>query len=232
VIRIRKASERGQYDHGWLQTAHTFSFADYYDPENHNFRSLRVINEDRIAGGGGFPDHSHRDMEIVTYVLEGRLEHKDSLGNRGVIAPGLVQRMSAGTGITHSEFNASATVPVHLYQIWIMPNALGIPPGYEERALPDAQQAGKLVLVASPDGAHDSLKIHADARLFSARLNPGHGLGHHLRPGRSGWLQVMRGAVTVSGIPMQAGDGAAITELTGVEIKTQQGAEVLLFDLA
>lgn len=232
MISVRKSEDRGHYDHGWLKTAHTFSFADYYDPQHHHFRALRVINEDRVEGGGGFPMHPHRDMEIVTYVLEGQLEHKDSLGNRGVIMPGIVQRMSAGTGIVHSEFNASEALPVHLYQIWILPNARGVQPGYEERELPGVNESGKLVLVASPDGADGSLTIHADTRLYAARLEPGQSIRHRFVGGRSGWLQVMRGKAELSGIALKAGDGAAISELEGIEIKGIEGAELLLFDLA
>jgi redox-sensitive bicupin YhaK (pirin superfamily) len=232
MIRIRKADERGQYDHGWLKTAHTFSFADYHDPENHHFRNLRVINEDHIAGGGGFPMHPHRDMEIITYVLEGELEHRDSLGNRGIISPGLVQRMSAGTGIVHSEFNASEMIPVHLYQIWIMPNARGVTPGYEERLLPGTDETGKLVLVASPDGANGSVTIHADANLFAARLAPGQKLSHSFASGRHGWLQVMRGGVSADGQTLKAGDGAAISDLKQLDLAAEGDAEILLFDLA
>ncbi|MBX3473750.1 MAG: pirin family protein [Planctomycetes bacterium] len=232
MIRIRKAQDRGHYDHGWLKTAHTFSFADYYDPENHHFRALRVINEDRVAGGGGFPMHPHRDMEIVTYVLEGQLEHKDSLGNHGRIMPGIVQRMSAGTGIVHSEFNASDTIPVHLYQIWILPNARGVQPGYEERALPGAGQTGRWVLVASPDGAQESLTIHADTRLYAARLAPGDQLSHAFGQGRSGWLQVMRGSAELARNQLSAGDGVAISDQEQVTVASAQGAELLLFDLA
>jgi len=232
MIRIRKAEDRGQYDHGWLKTAHTFSFADYHDPENHHFRNLRVINEDRVAGGAGFPMHPHRDMEIITYVLEGQLEHRDSLGNRGLISPGIVQRMSAGTGIVHSEFNASELVPVHLYQIWILPNAKGVTPGYEERALPGADETGRFVLVASPEGREGSVKIHADANLYSAALEPGQKLEHDFTPGRHGWLQVMRGAASLSGQALKAGDGAAISDVGRIELASDTGSELLLFDLA
>ncbi|MBE7491255.1 MAG: pirin family protein [Planctomycetes bacterium] len=234
MITIRRSAERGHYDHGWLKTAHTFSFADYHDPRHHHFRALRVMNEDVIAGGGGFPMHPHRDMEIITYVLEGRLEHRDSLGNRGLIAPGIVQRMSAGRGIVHSEYNASATQPVHLYQIWLLPNARGLEPGYEERALPGAGETGRLKLVASPDGAQGSLRVHADARLYAATLAPGDRLQHVLGEGRAAWLQVMRGDVNVGGqtSPLVAGDGAAVTDQGEIALASGQGAELLLFDLA
>lgn len=228
--QIRRSAERGHFNHGWLDTYHTFSFADYYDPQHIGFRSLRVMNEDRVAPSQGFGMHGHRDMEIVTYVLEGALEHKDSLGNGDVLRPGEFQRMTAGTGIRHSEFNPSATEPVHLYQIWIMPERNGLPPGYEQRPIEVAKSENRLLLVASPDGRDGSLTIRQDARLYLARLDAGKAVPHDIQPGRAAWVQVLRGGVTVNGQALTAGDGAAL-EGEDVEIKGMQSAEVMLFDL-
>ena len=228
---VRRASDRGHGDHGWLDTWHTFSFADYYDPRLMGFRVLRVINEDTVAPGRGFPTHGHRDMEIISYVLEGALEHRDSLGTGSVIRPGDVQRMSAGTGVRHSEFNASASEPVHFLQIWIEPAAAGIAPGYEQKAFADADKRGRLRLVASPDGADGSVTIHQDARLFATRLGPGETIEHKLAPGRHGWVQVTRGALAVNGQRLAHGDGAAVSGEPTIALSGEGDAEALVFDL-
>jgi len=230
MIQIRKAEERGHFDHGWLNTYHTFSFADYYDPKCMGFQALRVINEDRVEPGRGFGTHSHRDMEIVTYVLEGELEHRDSMGTGSVIRPGEVQRMSAGTGVLHSEVNPSRTKPVHFLQIWILPERQGLRPEYEQKAFPAGERAGKLRLVASHDGAEGSLTIHQDAKLFAGTLRDGESIRYSLHPGRHAWLQVARGTVDVNGKKLSAGDGAAIEDEKEIDLKGQD-AEVLLFDL-
>jgi redox-sensitive bicupin YhaK (pirin superfamily) len=232
MITIRPAEERGHASHGWLDTYHTFSFADYHDPEHAGFRHLRVINDDRVAPGMGFGMHPHRDMEILTYVLEGALAHKDSMGNGSVIRPGVVQRMSAGTGVTHSEFNASQTDPVHLLQIWVFPEKKGLPPGYEEREFPEAEQRGRLRLIASRDGREGSARWNQDADLYATLLSPGETASHPLKPGRHAWVHVARGAVTLNGHALKAGDGAAISEEEGVAIRADAETEVLLFDLA
>jgi redox-sensitive bicupin YhaK (pirin superfamily) len=230
MIQIRKAQDRGHFDHGWLDTYHTFSFADYYDPQFMGFRALRVINEDRVHPGRGFGTHSHRDMEIVTYVLDGELEHRDSMGTGSVIRPGEVQRMSAGTGVLHSEVNPSREHPVHLLQIWILPERRGIKPEYEQKTFPSEERNGKLRLVASRDGAEGSLKIHQDARLFAGTLRNGDSVEYELKPGRYGWLQVARGSVDLNGKKLNAGDGAAIEDERALTLRGQD-AEVLLFDL-
>lgn len=232
MINIRRSDERGGGNHGWLNTKHTFSFDRYYDPNFMGFRSLRVINEDWVAPGEGFPTHPHRDMEIITYVLEGALEHKDSLGTGSVILPGDGQRMSAGTGIRHSEFNHSQSDPVHLLQIWILPDKQGHKPGYEQKSFPAAEKEGKLRVIASPDGADGSVTIHQDAKLFVSLLEPGQEVKHELGAGRSAWLQVARGGVELNGQKLGQGDGAAITEENRLNIKGVENAEVLLFDLA
>jgi redox-sensitive bicupin YhaK (pirin superfamily) len=231
MIRVRKASERGHFDHGWLDTYHSFSFARYYDPRHMGFRALRVINEDRVAPGRGFGTHPHRDMEIVTYVLDGALAHKDSLGTGSTIRPGELQRMSAGTGITHSEFNTSDSQPVHLYQIWLEPEREGLEPSYEQRAFPEGERHNRLRLVASPDGHDGSLTIRQDARLYLATLDGGRGVSHDLEPGRHAWLQVLRGDVGINGLALAAGDGAAISVEPGLTIRADGPSEVLLFDL-
>jgi redox-sensitive bicupin YhaK (pirin superfamily) len=235
MIQIRRAGERGHANHGWLDTHHTFSFSDYYDPEFMGFRSLRVINEDKVQAGYGFPTHPHRDMEIITYVLEGSLEHRDSMGTGSVIRPGDVQKMSAGTGIRHSEFNHSKTEPVHLYQIWILPERNGIKPMYEQKAIPAAEKQGKLRLLASPRGGNGSsaVKLYQDAELYSAELAPSQSVEHALGKDRYAWVQVARGSVTVNGRELNSGDGAALAQepritITGGSAKS----EVLLFDLA
>jgi len=231
MIRVRKAADRGHFDHGWLDTYHSFSFSRYHDPRHMGFRALRVINEDRIAPGQGFGTHGHRDMEIVTYVLEGALAHRDSLGSGGVLRPGELQRMTAGTGITHSEFNASEAEPVHLYQIWLLPERDGLKPSYEQRTFPDAERRNRLRLVASPDGADGSLTIRQDARLFLASLDEGREVTRELPPGRHAWLHVLRGDVVLDGSPLAAGDGAALSEEPALAIRARGPSEVLLFDL-
>ncbi len=229
MITIRKGGDRGHFDHGWLDTYHTFSFADYHDPEFMGFRALRVINDDRVQAGRGFGTHGHRDMEIITYVLEGELSHQDSMGTGSVIRPGEVQRMSAGTGVMHSEKNASDEL-VHLLQIWILPERHGITPSYEQKAFPPAERDGRLRLVASRDGRDGSLTIHQDADLYTVMLRDGASVAQDFRPGRYGWVQVARGTVTVNGKPLTAGDGAAIEAEPRLTIAGD--GEVLLFDLA
>ena len=232
MIQIRPSAERGGGNHGWLNTKHTFSFADYWDPKWMGFRSLRVINEDRVAPNTGFPAHPHSDMEIITYVLEGKLEHKDSLGTGSVILPGDGQRMSAGSGIRHSELNLSTTDPVHFLQIWIQPEKAALPPSYEQKSFPEAEKRGKLRLIASPDADHGSVKINQDAKLYVTLLNPGEEVAHDLAIGRYGWLQVARGVVELNGKKLNQGDGAAISDEKQLTIKGKEDAEVLLFDLA
>jgi redox-sensitive bicupin YhaK (pirin superfamily) len=231
MIDVRRAKERGHANHGWLDTWHTFSFGGYYDEDFMGFRVLRVINEDTLAPGQGFPLHGHRDMEIISYVLEGGLAHKDSLGTGSVIRPGDVQRMSAGTGVRHSEFNASPSTPVHFLQIWIEPARTGITPGYEQKAFAEADKRGRLQLVASPDGAEGSLTIHQDAQLYATVLAPGQAVAHPLARGRHAWVQVTRGTLTVGGEPLAQGDGAAISDEATMSIVGETDAEALLFDL-
>ena len=230
MINIRRADERGHFDHGWLNTYHTFSFADFYDPEFMGFRTLRVINEDRVRGGNGFGTHAHRDMEIVSYVLEGALEHRDSMGTGSIIRPGDVQRMSAGTGVQHSERNPSANELVHFYQIWILPERKGIEPSYEQKTFPDQERTGKLRLVASPNGRDGSLSLHQDVSLYTALLKNGDAIEYRFEPNRYGWLQVARGEVTLGDDTLKAGDGAAISEEHEISVRGKD-AEVLLFDL-
>jgi quercetin 2,3-dioxygenase len=232
MIDIRKSNERGHANHGWLDTHFTFSFADYFDPEHVQFRTLRVMNDDRVAGGGGFPTHPHRDMEIVTYVLEGALEHRDSMGNGSVIKPGDVQYMSAGTGVRHSEFNASETEPVHLYQIWMLPDKNGYKPAYDQKNFSEAEKRGKLRLLASPDGRDSSVKIRQDNELYATVLGEGEAVKHELKPKRHAYVQVARGSVKLNGTKLEEGDGAAISEEKAVELTGVSKAEVLLFDLA
>jgi len=234
TMQLRRASERGHANHGWLDSHHTFSFADYYDPQHMGFRALRVINEDRVAPGGGFPRHGHRDMEIVSYVLEGGLEHKDSLGTGSVIRPGDVQRMSAGTGVMHSEYNASKTAPVHFLQIWLVPDRPGHAPGYEQKAFAAATKRGVLRLVASPDGADGSVSIHQDARLYATLLPRGTSVEHALAAGRHAWIHVAQGAIELDGTPLGAGDAAAISDAAAITLRGAGDgeAEVLVFDLA
>jgi redox-sensitive bicupin YhaK (pirin superfamily) len=232
MIRIRKGDERGHFDHGWLDTYHSFSFSDYYDPGQMGFRSLRVINEDRVAPGRGFGMHPHRDMEIVTYVLSGALAHRDSLGTGSVLRAGELQRMTAGTGIRHSEFNDSATEPVHLYQIWLLPGRRGLEPGHEQRGFDVAERRGRFRVVAAPDGRDGALTIRQDATLYLAALEGGEQAVHPLATGRHAWLQVLRGRVTLDGKPLEAGDGAALSEEPGLAVHGEESSEVLLFDLA
>jgi redox-sensitive bicupin YhaK (pirin superfamily) len=232
MISVRRREERGHFNHGWLDTSHTFSFGSYLDPAHMGFRALRVINEDRVEPGRGFPTHSHADMEIVSYVLAGALEHKDSLGTGSVIRPGEVQRMSAGTGVTHSEFNASETEPLHFLQVWILPEKRGIAPSYEQRMFSPEERAGRLRLVASRGAREGSLKIHQDVDLFASLLAPGQAVAHILAEGRHAWLQVARGEVQANGTPLRSGDGAALSGERALEIASEAGAEVLLFDLA
>jgi redox-sensitive bicupin YhaK (pirin superfamily) len=234
MIQVRRAKERGHADHGWLNTYHTFSFSDYYDPRHMGFRSLRVINEDWVKPGYGFPTHPHRDMEIITYVLEGSLEHRDSMGTGSVIRPGEVQKMSAGTGVRHSEFNHSKTEAVHLYQIWILPEKNGIKPMYEQKAIPVQERQGKLRLVASPRGnGNGAVKLFQDAELYTAVLSKGDAVEYSLPDGRYAWVQVARGAVNVNGEELIAGDGAAVAAEHKLTISgSADSSEVLLFDLA
>ena len=232
MIKIRKADRRGHFDFRWLNTFHTFSFGDYYDPAFMGFRSLRVINEDFVHSGRGFPTHAHRDMEIITYILEGSLEHRDSMGNGSVIRPGDVQRMTAGTGVSHSESNPSREQSVHLLQIWILPDQGGLKPGYEQKAFSDDQKQGRLCLVASEDGRDGSVTIHQDASVYATVLAAGDEVVHTLAPGRHAWLQIARGAVTVNGENLDQGDGAAVSNEERVAITGREAAEVLLFDLA
>lgn len=231
MITIRKAEARGHFDFGWLNTYHTFSFGEYYDPRNMGFRSLRVINEDFVHPGRGFPTHGHRDMEIITYVLEGGLAHKDSMGNGSIIRPGDVQRMSAGTGVRHSEANPSSDESVHLLQIWIMPDTLNIEPSYEQKRFEDEEKRGRLRLVASPDGEEGSVRINQDARLSATLLDTAEEVSYELKPGRHAWVQVARGAIELNGQLLKQGDGASISEERELTIKGTEPAEVLLFDL-
>jgi redox-sensitive bicupin YhaK (pirin superfamily) len=232
MIQIRRAVERGHANHGWLDTWHTFSFSSYHDPQHMRFRSLRVMNEDRVQPGEGFGTHPHRDMEIVTYVLEGALEHKDSMGNGEVLRPGEFQRMSAGTGITHSEFNPSKTEAVHLYQIWLVPDRKGIEPSYEQKRFTDEDRHNRLRLVASPEATDGSLLIHQDARIFLSRIDAGKRLVHEMSAGRHAWLQVLRGSVSFNGQTLETSDGAAISDESSLTVEARQDAEIMLFDLA
>jgi quercetin 2,3-dioxygenase len=232
MITVRRSQERGGGDYGWLNTKHTFSFSDYWDPRWMGFRSLRVINEDYVAPSSGFPTHPHSDMEIITYVLEGKLEHKDSLGTGSVILPGDGQRMTAGRGIRHSENNPSKTEQVHLYQIWILPEKKGLEPSYEQKSFPTEEKQGQLRLIASPDTKDGSVKINQDARLYVTLLKPGEEVTHTLGKNRHGWLQVAKGGVELNGQKLEQGDGAAISDEQKLAIKGTRDSEVLLFDLA
>jgi len=231
MITVRRGAERGHFDHGWLDTYHTFSFASYHDPKHMGFRSLRVINEDRVKPAEGFGTHAHRDMEILTWVLEGALEHKDSMGNGSIIRPGDIQRMSAGTGVTHSEFNPSRDEPVHLLQIWLLPRERGLTPGYEEKRFSPETRRGGLRLIAARDGRDGAVTIHQDVDLWTALLEPGESVRHVLQPGRHAWLHVASGTVTANGERLGAGDGAAVSGEKAVEVKAADRAEILLFDL-
>ena len=232
MIQIRKSDTRGHANHGWLDSRFTFSFADYYDPEHTEFRTLRVMNDDHIAGGGGFSTHPHRDMEIVTYVLDGALAHKDSMGKGSTIRPGDVQYMSAGTGVAHSEFNASDKETVHMYQIWMFPDKRGYKPTYDQKHFAAAEKQGKLRVVVSPDGRDGSVQIRQDNELYATILAPGETVKHELKPDRHAYVQVARGSVTLNGSKLATGDGAAISQEKSVELTGVDNAEVLLFDLA
>jgi len=231
MLTVRKANDRGHANHGWLDTWHTFSFADYYDPQEMGFGPLRVINDDRVQPGMGFGMHGHRDMEIITYVLEGALEHKDSMGNGSIIRPGNVQRMSAGTGVLHSEFNPSRDEAVHLLQIWIEPNVTGVRPSYEEKEFSAGDKTGKLRLIASPDGSDGSVKIHQDVFVYAGIFDAGDLVRHELKPGRRAYVHVSRGSVSVNGEELKSGDGAKITGAGEVALTDGRSGEVLLFDL-
>ena len=232
MITVRPAHARGHADHGWLDSHHTFSFANYYDPAHMGFRSLRVINEDRVQPAQGFGTHPHRDMEILSYVLEGALQHRDSMGTGSIIRPGEVQRMSAGSGVTHSEFNASRSELVHFLQIWIVPEARGIQPGYEQRAFTREEKDGRLRLVASRDGRDGSVTIHADAAVYAGLFGEGQRAELPLEAGRHAWVHVARGRVRVQGRELAAGDAVGLSQETGVRIEGVDGGEVLVFDLA
>lgn len=230
MLGLRRSKDRGRADHGWLDSRHTFSFADYYDPNQMGFRALRVINEDRVQPGRGFGTHGHRDMEILSYVLEGALAHRDSMGNGSTLHRGDVQRMSAGSGVLHSEFNPSDIEPVHFLQIWILPDQKGIVPGYGEKRFDDDDKRGRLRLIASPDGADGSVSIHADVRVYASILARGESVTHAVRPGRHAWIQVAGGAVQAAGTSLEAGDGAATSDPGEISMEGQ--GELLLFDLA
>jgi redox-sensitive bicupin YhaK (pirin superfamily) len=232
MIQIHKSSDRGHADHGWLDSRFSFSFADYFDPQHVQFRTLRVMNDDRIAGGGGFPTHPHRDMEIVTYVLKGALEHKDSMGNGSVIRPGDVQYMSAGTGVAHSEFNASDKETVHLYQIWMFPDKKNYAPAYDQKHFSEDEKRGRLRLVVSSDGRDGSVKIRQNNELYATVLGPGETVKHEIKADRYAYVQIARGNVTLNGKELETGDGAAISEEKSLELTGVKDAEVLLFDLA
>ena len=233
MITLRKAQDRGHAQHGgWLDSWHTFSFGDYHDPKHMGFRSLRVINDDRVAPGKGFPTHTHRDMEIVTYVMEGALEHRDSMGNGSVMKAGDVQRMTAGTGVGHSEFNASKTEPVHFLQIWILPEARNLEPGYEQKNFPKQELKGKLRVVASREGAAGQVLVHQDVKLLAGIFSEGEADKYTLAPGRHGWLHVARGTLLVNGQELSAGDAAQVSDEATLELRGVNEAEVLLFDLA
>jgi len=231
MIRIRRSKERGHADHGWLDTYHTFSFASYYDPEHTQFRTLRVINEDRVQPGRGFPTHGHENMEIITYVIEGRLAHEDSMGSSSEIGPGEIQMMSAGTGVTHSEFNASKEAPLHFLQIWILPEKNGTEPRYRQKLFPAEERRGRMHLVVSPDGRDGSLAIGQDALMYAGLIDSGGSLDHELGPGRYAWLQVVRGNVKLNRTELRPGDGAALEAEPMLEIRADDDSELVLFDL-
>lgn len=232
MITLRPSKERGYANYGWLESNHTFSFANYYDPEHMGFRSLRVINEDRVAPGGGFDTHGHRDMEIITYVLEGALEHKDSIGNGSIINPGEIQKMSAGTGILHSEYNASKSDRVHFLQIWITPNQRGIAPNYQQQKIDLDQASGKFKLIAAPAGKNADVTLTQDAEIYLSVLKPGEQADYELQPGRHVWLQVAKGAINLENFQLNRGDGVAISDQDKISLTAVENAEVLLFDLS
>jgi len=232
MITFRDREARGRTRTGWLDSKHSFSFGDYRDPAQLGFRSLRVINEDRVIPGAGFPRHGHRDMDILSYVLEGSLQHKDSIGNGTVIRPGEIQRMSAGTGIEDSEFNPSPTEPVHFLQIWIIPAERGLKPSYEQKPVPLEERSGKLLLVAAPDAKDGAVLLHQDARVYVSNLAAGERVSHDIAPGRGVWVQVARGIIGLNGTELREGDGAALEDESRAEIEAETDAEILLFDLA
>jgi redox-sensitive bicupin YhaK (pirin superfamily) len=232
MLTVRRSRERGHFNHGWLNTYHTFSFDQYYDPRYMGFRSLRVINEDFVAPGRGFPTHGHRDMEIITYILEGALKHEDSMGNGSVIRPGDVQRMTAGTGVRHSEKNQSDTEPVHLLQIWILPNAEDLTPGYEQKAFSDEERRGQMRLIASGDGRDDSVHLNQDVSLYASILDAGQEVERVMDAKRYGWIQVAHGAITVNGEKAEQGDGVVVVGETNLIVEADEPSEILLFDLA
>jgi redox-sensitive bicupin YhaK (pirin superfamily) len=232
MLTLRKSDDRGKAEHGWLSSRHTFSFSEYFDRNHMHFRALRVINEDWVSAGEGFDTHPHEDMEIITYMVEGALEHKDSMGNGSVIRPGEVQRMSAGTGVEHSEFNPSKNEKAHLLQIWILPAEKGIEPSYEQKEFSEAARKNKLKLVASPDGSDGSVTIHQDAQLYAGILEKGSQAEHALKPGRHAWLQLVRGKIELNGQALSAGDGASLSDERSVKIRADEKSELLLFDLA
>ena len=232
MITIRRSGERGHFDHGWLNTYHTFSFDQYYDPRYMGFRNLRVINEDFVAAGRGFPKHGHRDMEIITYILEGALKHEDSMGNGSIIRPGDVQRMTAGTGVRHSEQNASDRERVHLLQIWILPHTVGLEPSYEQKAFTEDERRSQLRLIASEDGREGTVQVHQDVSLFASVLPAGEEVEHAIDQQRYAWVQVARGAISVNGERADQGDGAVVVGESSLRIKAEEDAELLLFDLA
>jgi len=231
LIQIRRSADRGHADHGWLDSYHTFSFADYHDPDFMGFRTLRVLNQDRVAAGEGFPRHGHRDMEIVSYVLEGTLEHEDSLGNGSQMKPGEVQLMSAGTGVLHSEYNASQAEGLHFLQMWILPARPGTTPRYEQRVYPTSERRGRLRLVVAPDGSDGALTIGQDARLYAGLLDGPETIEHALAPGRAAWLHVARGRLSLNGQALGPGDGAALLDEPRISLTGGQGAELVLWDL-
>ena len=232
MLTLRKSEDRGYADHGWLKSRHSFSFADYYDPAHVSFGNLRVINEDRVAAGKGFGTHSHRDMEIISYVLEGELAHRDSMGNVEAIPPGDVQRMSAGSGVTHSEFNHAKDKTTHFLQIWILPNVLGIPPSYEQKTVPVVEKRGRLRLIASPEGAQDSVTIHADASVYAGLFDGSEHAKLTLDLKRKAYVHVVRGAVEVNGEHLEAGDAALLQQEHRIKLANGSDAEVLVFDLS
>jgi quercetin 2,3-dioxygenase len=231
MLTIRPADDRGLANFGWLNSRHTFSFGNYYDPEHMGVGPLRVINEDRVVPGKGFGEHGHRDMEIISYVLEGELGHQDSMGNGSIIRPGDVQRMSAGTGVRHSEMNPSSTDPVHFLQIWILPAQEGMAPGYEQKTFSDDEKRGRWRLVGSQDGREGSVTIHQDVDLYATLLAEGEELAHEIRPGRIGWLQVVRGELQLNGLTLQAGDGVAVEQSQLLSLGAGSDSEALLFDM-
>jgi redox-sensitive bicupin YhaK (pirin superfamily) len=230
-MQVRRSHERGHANYGWLDTRHTFSFADYYDPEHMGFRSLRVINDDRVMGGEGFPTHPHRDMEIISYVVDGALEHKDSMRNGSIIRPGEVQRMRAGTGVTHSEYNHSPTEPVRFLQIWVVPERRGMKPGYDQKLFGD-ERRGRLRLVASRDGREGSVQIEQDVSMFASVLQDRERVIHKLADGRHGWIQIVRGTVSIDGVELSEGDGASLSEASTIEVQSIGDSELILFDMA